>query len=76
MLEQQHGVCALCEEIPKVHGNNKTDPSRAILCVDHNHSNGRVRGLLCHRCNMGIGMLRDDPLFLIKVIAYLKRVID
>jgi len=55
ILEQQRGCCAIC-------GTN--DPySRHIngWCVDHNHNTGRVRGILCHQCNVAVGHLQDSP---------------
>ncbi len=54
LLESQSGVCAICgkEETAKdKHGNPKR------LSVDHDHETGKIRGLLCHRCNVGVGML-------------------
>lgn len=62
MLEEQGGVCAVCS----------APPGRRVLCVDHNHETGRVRGLLCSNCNAGIGMLGDDPDRLESAITYLK----
>lgn len=41
-------------------------------CVDHCHSTGKVRGLLCHQCNSGLGMIRDDFELLGQALRYLK----
>jgi hypothetical protein len=40
--------------------------------VDHNHSSGKVRGLLCNRCNRAIGMFEDSPELLLSAISYLQ----
>jgi len=62
LWEIQDGRCAICEK-------SFTEPSEA--CVDHNHKTGKVRSLLCHNCNMGMGLFKDDPRILIKVAEYL-----
>jgi hypothetical protein len=56
MLEEQGGVCAICRVAPAAH-------------VDHDHSTGRVRALLCFNCNGGLGQFRDDP-FLLQMAAF------
>lgn len=53
----QNGRCAICER-PRP------------LCVDHDHDTGAVRGLLCQKCNKGIGLLDDDPNVLIRAMEY------
>jgi hypothetical protein len=66
-LDKQRGICAICQkpETAKWGGNVKQ------LAVDHCHSTEKVRGLLCHACNTGIGSLNDDPLLLQRAIDYL-----
>ena len=62
LLDAQDGVCAICFGVEK---NKK-------LSVDHNHDTGEVRGLLCHKCNSGIGLLGDKVDALQRAIDYLK----
>lgn len=69
MFEEQSGVCAICgkEEIQK----NQFGTIR--LSVDHDHQTGKVRGLLCSKCNRAIGLLNDDFKILNKAAKYLKK---
>jgi hypothetical protein len=60
MRTEQSDRCAICG-----------DPSPD--CVDHCHATKRVRGLLCRRCNAGLGQFRDRPEILHAAIAYLGR---
>lgn len=62
MLGKQEGLCAVCTE-PLGRGH-KTH-------VDHDHATGKTRGLLCHRCNRGIGQFRDNAGLLTTAAAYL-----
>lgn len=62
MLESQGGACAICGGPPPL-GRN--------LYIDHDHLTGKVRGLLCHSCNSGLGMFKDHPDLLKVAAAYL-----
>ena len=62
MLEQQQGGCAICFQ---------SNPSGRRLAVDHNHDTGEVRGLLCGRCNVGLGNFGDNVDNLEAAIDYL-----
>ena len=65
MLDAQHGCCAIC--VAEVGSK-----SRKRLYVDHDHSTGKIRGLLCQRCNFGIGFFFDDVSLFKKAIHYLE----
>ena len=64
MYEQQEGCCAICSQ-------HESTFTRA-LAVDHCHQTGKVRGLLCVNCNVGLGNFKDSEEFLTAAIAYLK----
>ena len=64
MLAAQGGGCAIC-------GTTDTSPW-SCFCVDHDHTSGEVRGLLCRACNTCIGQAEDDTERLRKAIAYLE----
>jgi hypothetical protein len=66
MLAEQGGGCAICGEPQEERG-----PNRAA--VDHDHATGAVRGLLCTKCNTGLGAFRDRTDLLAKAAMYLKR---
>ena len=63
----QEGKCVLCGMFGKLFAENKRD----LLVVDHCHFTKRVRGLLCHSCNTGIGMLKESPEIMMNAISYL-----
>lgn len=69
MLVDQKGVCLLCEQ-PETSIDHRTKRVRN-LAVDHNHINGKVRGLLCSNCNRGLGFFRENQAVLQKAIEYL-----
>ncbi len=59
---KQEGLCEICR---------KSQERR--LDADHNHKTGKLRGVLCRSCNIGIGYLQDSPELLSKAIAYLQK---
>lgn len=59
LRDSQRGKCAICEWFTEK------------LVVDHCHATGRIRGLLCGKCNSGIGLLQDDPRILRAALNYL-----
>lgn len=64
LLGRQAGRCALC----------RSDNPRARFGrfhIDHCHTTGRIRGLLCGRCNLGLGSLGEDPRVLVRALDYL-----
>lgn len=69
LINNQGNLCAICfQEEPKQ--KIKTNRRRS-LSVDHCHSTGKVRGLLCSKCNLGIGSFEDDLNRLHNAILYL-----
>ncbi len=64
MVDEQKGVCAIC------HGHQ---PDGRRLYVDHCHTTGIVRGLLCVSCNRGLGSFIDNPEALRRAALYLER---
>lgn len=61
MMSKQNGVCAIC--FKKEHGRH--------MAIDHDHSSGCVRGILCSKCNTGIGGFRDSVDVLERALQYL-----
>lgn len=68
MLEEQKGLCKICKSEGFI--MNK-DRHKMKLVIDHCHSTGKVRGLLCHNCNRALGLLQDSTDNLNAAIAYL-----
>jgi hypothetical protein len=62
LFEEQAGACAICKD--------KVD---YLLYVDHDHGDGRVRGLLCQGCNSVLGYAKDKIETLVSAIEYLRR---
>lgn len=64
MLAAQDGKCAIC--------GRDDNPSKTRFAIDHDHTTGKVRGLLCTCCNQAIGQLQDSPELLRKAAIYLE----
>lgn len=60
MRRVQDGRCALCRKRKAIH-------------VDHDHATGKVRAILCFKCNNGLGKLSDDPERMLRAVAYLSK---
>lgn len=60
-VKNQKRKCAICKRwMKKPH-------------LDHNHTTGKLRGALCHKCNVGLGHFDDNPKLLCKALKYLER---
>ncbi len=69
MFDEQGGVCAICgEEETARHGNGVV----RSLHIDHCHTTGQVRGLLCNKCNFALGGFKSSEEVLLSAIRYLK----
>ncbi len=75
MFVDQDNKCAICNlEETRIFTDRITKKQRlAKLCLDHNHQTGKIRQLLCHDCNTGLGKFKDNIQHLQSAIEYLKR---
>ena len=65
LRDEQEGRCAICREPLRLgHGDGN---------LDHDHSAGKVRGILCRNCNLAIGLLKDSPATCRLAAEYLER---
>lgn len=69
MFHKQNGTCAICKKAETdVHPKSKK-PQR--LAIDHCHATGKIRGLLCAKCNKGLGSFKDSIESLTNAVLYL-----
>lgn len=66
ILSEQQGKCAICKE-------GQLYKTIDHLFIDHCHTTKKIRGLLCHRCNVALGLFRDDISLLSRAIKYLEK---
>lgn len=67
MYDLQNGVCLICAQTTEGRGKAKNR-----LAVDHNHTTGKIRGLLCSHCNTALGLFRDNVSLLQSAVMYLQ----
>lgn len=60
MINDANGKCGICRQMSEK------------LCIDHDHSTGKVRGMICNKCNLGLGHFNDNEKLLQYAIYYLK----
>lgn len=65
MAEKQNNCCAIC-------GTHADNTPKKKLNVDHSHVTGKVRKLLCHHCNVTLGLIKEDRTILARMDQYLK----
>ncbi len=66
MLKSQNGACAICKKF-------RLNKGKKHMAIDHCHKTGKVRGVLCHICNRGLGMFDDSQDLLTQAIEYLAK---
>lgn len=66
MNATQEGLCAICKRPPEA-----SDARKRRLEIDHNHTTGQIRKLLCHGCNVALGLFQDSSGILYRAMEYL-----
>ena len=72
MFKEQDGKCAICGTTPKIKEQYHRGQS-GVLHVDHDHSTGMIRGLLCHSCNQGMCAVDRCIDWPVKVASYISK---
>lgn len=65
--KSQNDLCKICG-LPETRGQGAI---KGALSVDHDHTTGKVRGLLCKGCNIALGEFKHDPVLMLKAVEYL-----
>jgi hypothetical protein len=66
LVKEQNHKCAICDV-------DEVDSFKGLLFVDHCHTTGKIRGLLCHHCNTALGKFKDSESILMKAIEYVRK---
>lgn len=70
MHKAQKGLCACCGQAESaMHWKGK----KRVLAIDHNHTTGKVRQLICHRCNIILGLAKENPMLLDNIKNYIAK---
>lgn len=69
LLNKQKGLCAICSDVLVLMG----DKSNTKAVMDHCHTTGKIRQVLCSRCNWGLGKFKDSAKLLRLAAAYLEK---
>ena len=67
ILVNQNYLCAICDK------KAETPEDIQKMHVDHCHKTDKIRGILCNKCNRGIGYLQDDPILTNRATEYLNK---
>ena len=71
-FEKQKSMCRICgKTVHKAPENSKDKQDQAV--IDHDHKTGKLRGLLCHQCNVGLGNFKDSTNRMLNAIMYLSK---
>ena len=65
MVAAQNNRCLICNTEGEGQGMQR-------LCIDHDHNTGKIRGMLCRKCNAGLGYFRDNPTLIRTAASYLE----
>ena len=74
IYDKQNGECAICTYPIKFYQANTGEKhiGHRRACIDHDHETSKVREILCHNCNIALGLINDDIEVLKKMIKYLE----
>lgn len=72
MLKKQGGVCALCRIATGADSRTYSMRKNRRLCVDHDHQTGKIRGLLCSKCNFLLGLCSESLVLFQRAVCYLR----